>query len=112
MTHSKTATGVVVLMDSAKLVLLTSEVSRNEAARLIRETKKIHRPLKFFGVPASRAASAIKKINESGLIGKLAILLERDFAFSEKILHQLPSRRNSPPLSPPLSRGRPRLSAF
>lgn len=63
--------GVVVLLKGARLVLLTSELHRHEAARLIRQEKHGLRHLKFFPMAAGQAAEAIRKLNQSGLLASL-----------------------------------------
>ena len=67
----KPQSGVVILLNKNRLVLLTSDVCRRDAARLMQHEKKWHRPLKFFAVSAARAAEAIQRINQSGLVFRL-----------------------------------------
>ena len=64
----KPQSGVVILLNKNRLVLLTSDVCRRDAAHLMQHEKKWHRPLKFFAVSAARAAEAIQRINQSGLV--------------------------------------------
>ena len=71
MQDKKNQTGVVVLLDHARLILLTAEVPREEAAHVIRKTRKAHRAIKFFPVKASRAAATIQKINRCGIVNQL-----------------------------------------
>jgi hypothetical protein len=72
MRHDRHNEGVVVLLRKDKFVLLTSNVHRVEAARLIRWERKVHHPLKFFPMPASQAAAAIHRLNHSDLV-KIAV---------------------------------------
>ena len=65
--------GVVVYLNEDKLVLLTSEISRREAARLMKHERKVHRRLKFFPVQAAVAAQAIRKLNHSGIVSLLLV---------------------------------------
>ncbi len=71
MKREKPQSGVVVLLSQSRVVLLTSDICRREAARLIQHEKKRHRPLKFFPISAAQAAAAIQRINQSGLVFRL-----------------------------------------
>ena len=69
MNNKKSEWGVVVLLRKDHLILLTSDVHRSTAARMMWEAKKVHRPMKFFPVKAGTAADTIRKINQSGILG-------------------------------------------
>jgi hypothetical protein len=71
MKREKPEWGVVVLLRRDHLILLTSDVHRTEAARMMSHAKKIHRPMKFFPVPAGTAADSIRKVNQSGILGTM-----------------------------------------
>jgi len=71
MKHEKPEWGVVVLLQRDHLVLLTSDVQRAEAARMMWRAKKVHRPMKFFPVGAGIAADSIRKVNRSGILGAM-----------------------------------------
>ncbi len=73
MLDEKRKRGVVVYLSEDKLVLLTSEISRREAARLMKHERKIHHRLKFFPVQAAVAAEAIRKLNHSGIVSQLMV---------------------------------------
>jgi hypothetical protein len=75
----KCETGVVVALKDARLILMTSEVPRQEAAHLIRCARRVLPAIKYFPAKAGTAAATIHHVNASGAIRDLLGSAHSDF---------------------------------
>jgi len=73
MFREKDKWGVVVVLENERLVLITGEIGRDEAARFIRSARPVFPAIKFFPVQADKAAATIHRINQSGVVRRLLV---------------------------------------